>query len=322
MNRFAYYRRIAASYLGRKPSQLSFWWERPAATSDIDRDRLGPYYMPFADKARYAGPFDAAGVPVLDYHGDIGRQYNPIAIAQYGLAQHTTWHLHKEERALDALRKQADWLRDNLRANSHGIPVWMHDFDWEYAETLRKPWYSGLAQGQGVSCLLRAHQTTGDARYLTAAEQGMRSLYLDIKEGGVLHHEGDDVWIEEYLTTPRSHILNGFIWGLWGVLDHALATGDPRSRELWDRCLTTLERHLASFDTGWWSRYDLVAGRLVCVASPFYHDLHLVQLEVMERLTGRPVFRDTRERWRAYRASSFKRRRALVHKALFKLTRY
>ena len=47
--------------------------------------------MRFQGKAAYAGPFDSAGVPLLDYRGDIGRQHNPIAIAQYGLARFNRW---------------------------------------------------------------------------------------------------------------------------------------------------------------------------------------------------------------------------------------
>ena len=45
----------------------------------------GEYYMPFLEKADYAGPYDADGIPLLNYHGQIGRQYNPIAISQWGL---------------------------------------------------------------------------------------------------------------------------------------------------------------------------------------------------------------------------------------------
>jgi glycosyltransferase involved in cell wall biosynthesis len=47
--------------------------------------------MRFQAKAAYAGPFDGAGVPLLDYRGDIGSQHNPIAIAQYGLARFNRW---------------------------------------------------------------------------------------------------------------------------------------------------------------------------------------------------------------------------------------
>ena len=41
--------------------------------------------MPFFEKADYVGPHDADGIPLLDYHGNIGLQYNPIAISQWGL---------------------------------------------------------------------------------------------------------------------------------------------------------------------------------------------------------------------------------------------
>ena len=44
--------------------------------------------MLFAEKADYQGAYDPSGVPQLDYHGHIGLQYNPIAIAQYGLGNY------------------------------------------------------------------------------------------------------------------------------------------------------------------------------------------------------------------------------------------
>lgn len=317
-----YLRRVVASYLGRSPSQLSFWWEMPAVSPGIETDCLGPYYMPFADKARYAGPFDGRGVPLLDYHGGIGRQHNPIAIAQYGLALHARHLATGSKSDLDAMRRQADWLVENLEPNAHGVPVWMHKFDWEYFRTLRAPWYSGLAQGQGVSLLLRAAQALNDERYRAAANEAMRSLSLDIAHGGVLLEDGDDLWIEEYLTEPPTHILNGFIWGLWGVYDHWLVTRDASVRARFDRHVETIERNLARFDTGSWSRYDLAPTRIPGVASPFYHSLHVVQLEVLHRLTGKPVFAQTAQRWRAYAARPWNRRRALAQKALFKAVHY
>ena len=36
----------------------------------------------------------------------------------------------------------------------------MHHFDFEYRDTLKSPWYSGLAQGQGLSVLVRAYIET------------------------------------------------------------------------------------------------------------------------------------------------------------------
>ena len=85
-SRAAYLRRILEVYLFRSRGPLSFWHETPEANLKATYDRPGPYYMVFAGKARYPGPFDDGAIPLLDYRGDIGRQYNPIAIAQYGLA--------------------------------------------------------------------------------------------------------------------------------------------------------------------------------------------------------------------------------------------
>src|SRR6202011_3670662 len=83
--RLRYLARIARVYARPSKGPLSFWHERP----EINEAAFGDgreYFMRFQGKAAYAGPFDGAGVPLLDYRGDIGVQHNPIAIAQYGLA--------------------------------------------------------------------------------------------------------------------------------------------------------------------------------------------------------------------------------------------
>src|SRR6187551_2614813 len=88
--RAAYLARVLKVYAHRSSGPLSFWYERP----ELNERAFGggrEFYMRFAGKAAYKGPFDAAGIPLLDYQGDIGRQYNPIAIAQYGLARFNAW---------------------------------------------------------------------------------------------------------------------------------------------------------------------------------------------------------------------------------------
>ncbi len=111
--------------------------------------------------------------------------------------------------------------------------MWNHDFDWEYRSPLRAPWYSGLAQGQGISLLVRAHKTTGEPVYIDAAERAFGSLLKSTEEGGVMFtDERGDLWIEEYIVSPPTHILNGFIWAAWGVNDYFLATKNAAAREL------------------------------------------------------------------------------------------
>ncbi|MGA3193597.1 MAG: D-glucuronyl C5-epimerase family protein [Terriglobales bacterium] len=321
--RWHYYRRLSAAYFGSRPSQLTFWHDVPQINPRALTTRLGEYYMSFSEKADYAGPFDAAGIPMLDYHGRIGLQYNPIAIAQWGLANYNRFCQMADDARLQKALNSADWLATHLELNPRGLWVWNHHFDWEYRDTLRAPWYSGLAQGQGVSLLLRAHAQTGDMLYLQAAERAFVSLTRHVNQGGVLFEDQDkNLWIEEYLVDPPTHIINGFLWALWGVFDFWLARADPAAKQIFDRGVQTLSLNLARFDTGYWSLYEQSGTRLKMLASPFYHRLHIVQLRVMANLSGDRRFAEIADRWEGYARHRSNRARALVGKSIFKLLYY
>jgi hypothetical protein len=279
--------------------------------------------MTFAHKADYAGPHDDAGIPMLDYLGAIGPQYNPIAIAQYGLGNFNLYLKSGSTERREKSLKIADWLVDNLETNPGGFWVWNHHFDFEYRTPLRAPWYSGLAQGQGISLLVRLFAETKDDRYIDAARRAFKCMQADVSEGGVIFtDEAGHRWIEEYIVDPPTHILNGFMWASWGVYDLALATRDVAVRKVWEDSLTTLKENLKLFDAGYWSLYEQSGTRLKMMASPFYHRLHIVQLRVMAKLTGEPIFAEFADRWSLYQQSRMKRSRALVYKSVFKLCYY
>src|SRR5581483_9079742 len=287
--RLAYLTRVARVYANRSSGPLSFWYERP----ELNEAAFGgvEYFMTFAGKARYKGPFDATGVPLLNYQGDIGQQHNPIAIAQYGLARFNRWNRSRAEGDRVAWLRVADWLTRELRPNMDGVHVWMHQFNWPYRQLLRAPWYSGLAQGNGLSLLVRAARETNRHDYADAAHRAFGSLTLDISRGGVLATDSRGrVWIEEYLVDPPSHILNGFIWALWGVFDYARWSGSLTAQRIFESCSRTIETALPEYDTGRWSLYELPAGGPRMLASRYYHELHIVQLRVLERLTGSGAF--------------------------------
>jgi hypothetical protein len=321
--RLHYYDRIFRAYLLPGKSHLTFWHETPEENPHATCDQLGEYYMTFAEKADYAGHFDAAGVPMLDYHGRIGLQYNPIAIAQYGLGNCNLYAQRGEAGRRAKFLLASEWLCANLQPNASGIPVWNHTFDWEYRDTLKAPWYSGLAQGQGISLLVRAHSQTKEALYLETARRAYESFLHPTDKGGVIFtDERGDPWIEEYLVTPPTHILNGFIWAVWGIHDYFLATRDPGAADLFARLMGTLTRNLERYDVGFWSLYEQSGTRLKMIASPFYHRLHIVQLRVLARMTGNPYFAQIAERWEGYTRSRAKRAAALCYKSAFKLCYY
>jgi heparosan-N-sulfate-glucuronate 5-epimerase len=321
--RLSYYRRIFSAYLLGGTSHLSFWHEVPAENPHASATKLREYYMLFSEKADYAGPFDASGIPQLDYHGHIGVQYNPIAIAQYGLGNYNLWRRTSDSARRAKFFRVADWLYEHIELNPGGLAVWNHHFNWEYRDTLRAPWYSALAQGQGISVLVRAHSESGDSRYLDAAQRAFASFHRPIAEGGVAFiDESGDLWFEEYIVSPPTHILNGFIWALWGVHDYFLATGNKSAEELFSRGVKTLLHNLDRYDLGFWSLYEQSGTRFPMVASPFYHRLHVVQLRVMYRLSAEAKFAQVAERWENYTRSRAKRTRALCYKSAFKLAYY
>ena len=323
MPTLAYYRRIFSAYVVGGKSHLSFWHETPTENPNANPAELGQYYMLFSEKADYQGAYDAAGIPQLDYHGHIGLQYNPIAIAQYALGNYHQWLRTGDPDRKTKFFQVADWLVSNLERNAHGLAVWNHHFDWEYRDMLKAPWYSALAQGQGISVLVRAHKESGDARYLDAARAAFVSFERPIADGGVAFtDESGDLWFEEYIVSPPTHILNGFIWALWGVYDYALATEEGAVGELFSRGVRTLLHNVDRYDLGFWSLYEQSGTRLPMVASSFYHRLQIVQLRVMLRLTGEAKFAEVADRWEHYTRSRAYRSRALLYKAAFKLFYY
>ena len=323
INRLYYFRRIFRAYFGAGNSQLSFWHDQPSVNPNFTVGELGEYYMPFLEKADYGGIFDKIGIPMLDYHGKIGRQYNPIAIAQWGLGNYNQFRRTRSPERESKFLLASNWLCDHLERNAGGMFVWNHHFDWEYRTPLRAPWYSALAQGQGISLLVRAFQETNNSTYLRLAEQAFASFQKDVNAGGVSFTDPkDNIWFEEYIVSPPTHILNGFIWAAWGVYDFFLATKNSFAQELFTRAVKTLRENLISYDLGFWSLYEQSGTFLPMVASPFYHHLHIVQLQVMHKLTGESIFASYADRWASYAHSRANRTRALCYKGVFKLCYY
>lgn len=321
--RLRYWKRVVSAYFGPRKSHLTFWHGTPEVNEQAVPGSLEQYWQGFAVKADYPGHYDARRIPMLDYHGHVGLQYNPIAIAQYGLGNYNRWRWEGDPDRRARFLEAADWMVENLEPNEAGVPVWKHHFAWEYRTPMPSGWYSALSQGQGLSLLVRAHLVTGDDRYLKAAHEAFRSFLLEMEEGGVVHTDAEGVlWFEETVVLPPTHILNGYLWAAWGIYDYWLHTGSAEGERVWKEAIATLSTHLHRFDVGYWSLYDEAGTWLPNAASRFYHALHVVQLRITHRLTGLQVFADTAEKWDRYQRSGWRRRLAWAHKALFKILYY
>jgi heparosan-N-sulfate-glucuronate 5-epimerase len=164
---------------------------------------------------------------------------------------------------------------------------------------IRAPWLSAMAQAQAASVFVRLHILTGDPEHARWAREAIRPLLDPSIAGGLCVAVGDGVALEEYPSFPHSHVLNGWIYALWGLWDTAHAFDDVAAATVFERSSATLASFLPSYDTGWWSRYSLFPLQTGDLAKPFYHRLHAVQLRVLTEMTGVQSFVEFARRWEA-----------------------
>lgn len=173
--------------------------------------------------------------------------------------------------------------------------------------------YSSMAQGEGISMLIRAHIVSNDERYLSAIHNAKEFMLKSIYNGGTTEYGENYVLLYEYTSEPL--VLNGWIFSYWGLHDYSIAVKDKAVEKTLNSTLKTMIKMLPKYDLGYWSRYDLTKR----IASPFYHRLHIAQLKVMFDLTGEKVFETYASKWERYDKNLFCRSRAFLEKAIQKV---
>lgn len=279
--------------------------------------RIGGYYNDLSAKVPY-NKDEKDDIPVINYGKNKGFQENAIAVAQMALGCYEIWLTKKDESHKERFLRLADWLVKKQRMDVNWSGIWEFKFDWNYR--LKSPWVSAMAQGEGISVLLRAHQMTQEKRYLIAAQRALKPFNYTVEQGGVKSIDEDgSIFFEEYPSVPYSHVLNGFIFALWGLYDYAIYQNDSHARKLFDAGVATLEKGLPRYDLGHWSAYDLYKPyRIRYIANPFYHQLHIAQLRALYRLTRRDIFLQTAEKWEGYQKNIFCRIRFFIHTIAYK----
>lgn len=229
----------------------------------------------------------------------------PVAVFQYGLGAYDLFLQTGEECYLNKFLQCAQWAVEKMEKNG----AWSN-FYFMYPENP----YGAMCQGEGVSLLVRAYVHTQQREYLEAAEKAVAFMMMPLEDGGTADYRGGNVILREY--THKEPVLNGWIFAWFGLYDYVTAVSDQgKYRSLMQRSCDSLVSMMELFDSGYWSMYDL-AGR---ITSPFYHNLHIAQLEAMYQLTGREVFQQYAQRWSQYGTSPLKKGRAFIKKAIQKI---
>lgn len=201
----------------------------------------------------------------------------------------------------------ANWLYTNQ--NSEGKwPIFVEKELDDYP-TLKPGWCSAMAQGHGLSVMVRAAQVTGQTRFWEAAHLALGPFKKDTTEGGVRNRFLNKyVWYEEYPFTEGLYVLNGFMYSLIGLYDLLSADDAPsnikfEAKELFDQGLESLKIMLPLYDNGKGSNYDLqhfIKSKAPNRARWDYHTVHIQQLNVFKSVRHEEIFAKFASRWLGY----------------------
>jgi len=205
---------------------------------------------------------------------------------------------------LKLFRAHVNWMTENLNYPNDSVATWTND-DMTYDKyNLDFGWASAYAQGFGLSVICRAFQDTNDEKYLDLGEKVLNSFDLDYRSGGVMNQDTNgNYWYLEYPANPPGYVLNGMMFGLFGIYDYYRITGSQKAELYFMRGIQTLEKNLEKYDKGYWSAYDLEYNS--CAGLNYHKNVHIPQLEALYLITGNGVFNEYANKFKQYMKEPF-----------------
>ena len=273
--------------------------------------------LPFMDSSPYEITEDANGVPIVDYGWlmgkHVGKQRYPVTIAARGDKYYSYYLETGNKEFLEKFLNIVGWLEENKLEVDNAI-VFPAEFPYPFYGC-EKGWSSAMAQGFAIKNFLNAYNVTGDSRYMELASKSVSAYGIEVSDGGLLYVDPSDngYWYAEYGCGTPPRVLNGFWYALDGLYYYHIETGDSEAKELYDRGVLELKKHLKEFDTGEWTYYDLER----YPSTENYHDLHV---EIMQKLyleTNESIFLEYRNKWEKYEYSE-KRFNIMLNRNLVK----
>jgi heparosan-N-sulfate-glucuronate 5-epimerase len=297
--------------------QMWYWWKMLTGRSYYHKiQKIGKLFVPnelkgyFNDltgKIHWTGEVDSDGVPVNTLSD--GRKFQfPILITQKALGHYDQWLLEKDDKNRLQFLTLCHWLLE-YQDEKGGWDTWQTLFGPKYQK------YSAMTQGQALSVLSRALKLTNDSRFQQTAEKAFNLFLIDVKEGGVTYFEEKGIFLEELPLQIRNTVLNGWIFALFGLYDYNLIVNETKVRDMFEQSIDTLAQHLADYDCGYWSYYNSKKS----ISSPFYHRLHISQLEALRLISQNPTFKEYLQRWTNFQNKFINKSLAFVLKAFQKL---
>ena len=270
--------------------------------------QLDGYFSDMTGKADWQGGIDNDGISYIVLSN--GKTvYFPVMLCQKALGHWDRWLIHGHSEDRDGFLKIAGWLKNNQDAMG----------GWDTWGVMGRPpqyRYSAMTQGQALSVITRAYKLMNDIAFERACKNTITLMRKPIQNGGVCIYDGQDVFLEECPGDKRDTVLNGWIFSLFGVYDYLLLFKDEQIQAFYMQTCASLTKYLHEYDAGYWSYYDNGTRHL---ASPFYHNLHISQLEALKKIIDHPCIGSMQDRWIRYRNNSIYKLLAIMVKGMQKL---
>jgi hypothetical protein len=269
--------------------------DRMASRGSLIVSRLEPLWVTLRANRTYwsSGALLSSGQRVTVGDSEIVWQY----VAGQGLQIHPLANfgklndLWRKKTADDRLEQLLDELLP-LAASRAGGLAWEYYFDYGGG---RAPWVSGLAQGTALQALARAGiRLQRKEEVLPIAREGLK-IFQTAPPAGVRLSSGDGAHYLIYSFNRQLLVLNAFVQSLVGLYDFAAYANDDVTRALFADGDRVLQRDIAKYDTGFWSRYSLARE-----SDLGYHKLVTGFLANLCERTGTPVYCETGARFDQY----------------------
>ncbi|WP_352405038.1 D-glucuronyl C5-epimerase family protein [Sporanaerobacter acetigenes] len=246
------------------------------------------YYNDLTNKVCGDTMLDDNGIPINITISNI-KTYFPITIFQYGLGLYDLYLETSKENYIESFMCIVEWAMEHIETNGM----------WKCMECVHDTAHdtqSAMCQSEGASVLLRAYVYTKEKKYFDKAKLAIDFMLQDTNKGGCTNVVNERLFLQEYVSDANLSVLNGWIFSIFGLLDLTLVLDDETYKNALSNTLDALCDSLEEYDRGFWSSYDLKG----TIASPAYHDLHIMQLELLYTIFKNDNLKVYSEKWRKY----------------------
>jgi hypothetical protein len=261
------------------------------------------YYNDLTEKITKDSLSSITYIPILTTEDNKKVEF-PIAIFQYGLGSFDLFLLTEKDEYLKMFKNMVDWA----------VEMQNEDGSWDnFSYIYPNAPYSAMAQGEGVSLLVRAYLFYKESQYLIYAKKALEFMLKSLDEGGTTLYTDQEVIFKEY--THKPVVLNGWLFSLFGLYDYCKVDQSKEYDDILHKSVKSLVKHINQFDSGFWSYYDCNG----MLASPFYHSLHIAQLEVAGEIFKCSELTAKSKKWTEYNDNNIYKSYAFFKKAYQKL---